>query len=59
MGRASTEQREAVLQFLANMDEFTVGEISTMLKEAVKYMNQHELRNLLDSVDKTWDDLEY
>ena len=59
MGRESTLQREAVLQFLANMDEFTVGEISSMLKEAVKYMNQHELRNLLSVIDKTWDDLEY
>ena len=59
MSRASAEQREDVLQFLANMDEFTVGEISTMLKEVVKRMNQHELRNLLTSIDKTWDDLEY
>ncbi len=59
MGQESRKQREAVRQFLANMDSFTGGEIYDMLKEAVRHMNKYELNCLLLAVDKTFDDLDY
>ncbi len=49
MGRASTEMREYQEEFTEAVvaDTFTAEELKTMLLDAVRYMNPHEMDRLL------------
>lgn len=49
MGRASTEMREYQEEFTAAVEAntFTQEELRTMLLDAVRFMNPHELDRLL------------
>ncbi len=49
MGRASTEMREYQEEFTAAVEAntFTAEELKTMLLDAVRFMNPHELDRLL------------
>ncbi len=59
MGRASTEVREyqeEVTEALA-ADTFTAEELKTMLLDAVRFMNPHELDRLLSVTGRDRTDL--
>lgn len=58
MGRASTEMREYQEEFTkaVEVDMFTPEQMKTMLLDAVRFMNPHEMDRLLATVGKDrWD----